>query len=143
MKTIKQIIAHKGSEVAHIDPQANVIDGIKLMSEMNIGSLLVIDNKGDVVGMLTEKDFSQNVVLKNRLCDVVSVAEVMSTPVIAITPSQSIEQSMAIMTEKRVRHLPVMENDELIGLVSIGDLVKALMDEQQFTIEQLEHYIYC
>jgi CBS domain-containing protein len=142
MKTIKQIIAHKGSEVAHIEPQANVVDAIKIMTEMNVGSMLVMD-KGDIVGILTEKDFLQQIVLKDRLCEVVSVAEVMTTRVIAITSDQAIEQGLAIMTDKRVRHLPVMDNDELVGLVSIGDLVKAVIDEQQFTIEQLEHYVYC
>ncbi len=142
MKTIKQIIAHKGGEVAHIEPQANVVDAIKIMTEMNIGSMLVMDT-GDIVGILTEKDFLQQIVLKDRLCEVVPVAEVMTTQVIAITPDQSIEQGLAIMTDKRVRHLPVMDNDELMGLVSIGDLVKAVIDEQQFTIEQLEHYVYC
>ena len=142
MNTIKQIVADKGHEVAHITPQSNVADAVKLMSEMNIGSMLVMES-GNVMGILTEKDFLQKVVVKDRLCEVVSVAEVMSTPVIAITPDQSIEQGLAIMTNKRVRHLPVMENDELVGLVSIGDLVKAVIDEQQFTIEQLEHYVYC
>jgi CBS domain-containing protein len=142
MKTIKQIIAHKGSEVAHIEPQANVVDAIKIMTEMNVGSMLVMD-KGDIVGILTEKDFLQQIVLKDRLCEVVPVAEVMTTRVIAITSDQAIEQGLAIMTDKRVRHLPVMDNDELVGLVSIGDLVKAVIDEQQFTIEQLEHYVYC
>ncbi len=142
MKTIKQILSHKGSEVAHIEPQANVVDAIKIMTEMNIGSMLVMDT-GDIVGILTEKDFLQKIVLEDRLCEVVPVAEVMTTQVIAITPDQAIEQGLAIMTDKRVRHLPVMDNDELMGLVSIGDLVKAVIDEQQFTIEQLEHYVYC
>ena len=142
MKKIKQIIAAKGSDVAYIDPHANVVDAIRTMTEKNIGSMLVMD-KGKVVGMLTEQDFSQKVVLKGRLCEVVLVEEVMSSPVIAIAPNQNIEQAMAIMTDKRVRHLPVMQDDELIGLVSIGDLVKALIDEQQFTIQQLEHYVYC
>jgi len=142
MKTIKQIIAHKSNKVAHIEPQANVVDAIKIMTEMNIGSMLVMD-KGKVVGILTEKDFLQQIVLKDRLCEVVSVSEVMTTPVVAVTPSQAIEQCLAIMTDKRIRHLAVMDNDELVGLVSIGDLVKAVIDEQQFTIEQLEHYVYC
>lgn len=96
-----------------------------------------------VLGIFTEKDFSMRVVSKDRLCEVVLVKEVMSTPVVAIKPEMTIEEGMAIMTDKRVRHLPVMQDEELVGLVSIGDLVKALIDEQQSTIKQLEQYIYC
>lgn len=142
MKTIKQAITGKGNEVASIEPDANAVEAIKKLSEKNIGSLLVMKND-QVLGIFTEKDFSMRVVSKDRLCEVVLVKEVMSTPVVAIKPEMTIEEGMAIMTDKRVRHLPVMQDEELVGLVSIGDLVKALIDEQQSTIKQLEQYIYC
>lgn len=142
MRTIKQVISTKGHEVASIDPNANAIDAIKQMTAKNIGSMLVIE-QGKVLGIISEKDFSKNVIMQDRLNEVVHVREVMSTPVVAVKPEQSIEEGMSIMTEKRVRHLPVMQGDELVGLVSIGDLVKAIIAEQQYTIKQLENYIYC
>jgi len=142
MKTIKDIIAAKGNKVASTEPDANVIDAIKTMAEQNIGSILVIDD-GKVVGIISDKDFSCKVIVNDRMNETIAAKEVMSTPVVAIRPGQTIEEGMSIMTEKRVRHLPVMDGDELVGLVSIGDLVKAIISEQKSTIEQLEQYIYC
>lgn len=142
MKTIRDIISAKGNEVTTTEPEADVIEAIKTMAKMNIGSILVIE-KGKVVGIISDKDFSCKVIVENRLSENVSVKEVMSSPVVAIKPEQTIEEGMSIMTEKRVRHLPVMEDELLVGLVSIGDLVKAIINEQESTIKQLEQYIYC
>lgn len=141
MKTIKQIIANKGSDVKSISTDTEAKEAIKMMAHNAISSLLVIDD-GKVVGIFCEKDFSCKIVVEDRLTENVPVSEVMTSPVCAIRPDQSIEDAMKIMTEKRFRHLPVMDGDKLVGLVSIGDLVKALIKEQQDTIEQLEHYIH-
>lgn len=142
MTTIKQIISTKGSDVTTVKPDTDAIAALKTMAEMHIGSLLVIDH-GKVVGIMSEKDFAYNVVLKDRIHEHVPVSEVMTTPVVAIKPEQSVNDGMNIMTEKRIRHLPVMRDGEVVGLVSIGDLVKAIINEQQSTIKQLENYIYC
>jgi IMP dehydrogenase len=111
------------------------------MAEEGISSLLVIED-GKVVGIFSDKDFSCKVVAENRLSENIPISEVMTKPVCAIRPDQSIDDAMSVMTEKRIRHLPVMDNDELVGLVSIGDLVKTIIKDQKDTIEQLEHYIH-
>jgi len=141
MKTIAQVISNKGSNVASIGPNTDTVGAIKTMALKGISSLLVIDND-EVVGIFCEKDFSCKVVVEDRLSESIPVSEVMTTPVCAIRPEQSVADGMSIMTEKRIRHLPVMDGKKLVGLVSIGDLVKAIIKEQQDTIEQLEHYIH-
>lgn len=141
MKSIKQVIANKGNDVKSVSPDTEAKEAIKNMAENGISSLLVIDN-GKVIGIFSDKDFSCKVVAKNRLTENVPISEVMTSPVCAIRPDQSINDAMSVMTEKRIRHLPVMDGEELVGLVSIGDLVKAIIKEQQDTIEQLEHYIH-
>ncbi len=141
MKTIKDVINSKGSNVASTSPKTDAKDAIKLMAESGISSLLIMDEK-KVIGIFSDKDFSCKIVAKDRLSENIPVSDVMTTPVCAIRPEQSIDDAMSIMTEKRIRHLPVMNGEELIGLVSIGDLVKAMIKEQKDTIEQLEHYIH-
>ena len=141
MKTIKQVINSKGSVVKSVSPDTETTNAVKLMATSGISSLLVIDD-GKVIGIFSDKDFSCKVVAENRLTEIIPISEVMTTPVCAIRPDQSIDDAMSVMTEKRIRHLPVMDGDELIGLVSIGDLVKAIIKEQKDTIEQLEHYIH-
>ena len=141
MKTIQQVLNNKGSEVKSVSPDTDTKDAIKLMAKNGISSLLVIkDNQ--VIGIFSDKDFSCKVVAEDRLTQDIPISEVMTTPVCAVRPEQKIEDAMSIMTDKRIRHLPVMDGDELIGLVSIGDLVKSIIKEQQDTIEQLEHYIH-
>ncbi|MCK5727452.1 MAG: CBS domain-containing protein [Thiotrichaceae bacterium] len=142
MKTIKETIAKKGNIVSSIKPKTNAIDAIKIMTEKKIGSLLVMD-KEKVIGIFTEKDFAIQVISKNRLDQNLLVIDVMSTPVIAVKPEMTVEEGMAIMTKERVRHLPVIQDNQLVGLVSIGDLVKVIIDDQQSTIKLLEQYIYC
>jgi len=141
MKTIKQVIANKGSEVKSVTPDTEAKDALKILAKNNIGSLLVIDNN-QVKGIFCEKDFTCKVVVEDRLNDKIAVSEVMTAPVCAIHPEQSVDDAMSIMTEKRIRHLPVMDGDKLVGLVSIGDLVKTIIKDQKETIEQLEHYIH-
>ncbi len=141
MKTIKEVINSKGSNVASISPNTDAKDAIKLMAESGISSLLIMDGN-KVIGIFSDKDFSCKIVAKDRLSEDIPVSEVMTSPVCAIRPNQSIDDAMSVMTEKRIRHLPVMNGEELIGLVSIGDLVKAMIKEQKDTIEQLEHYIH-
>ena len=141
MKTIKQVIDSKGSDVKSISPDTEAKDALKTLAKDNISSLLVID-KDQVIGIFTEKDFTCKVVVEDRIGDKVNVSEIMTAPVCAIRPDQSVEDAMSVMTKKRIRHLPVMDGDKLVGLVSIGDLVKAIIKEQKETIEQLEHYIH-
>lgn len=140
MKTIKQILAGKGSEVYTVDPSTLVVNAVKEMAKKRVGALIVIKNDS-VKGVITEQDYTRRVVLKDLDSHKITVETVMTTPVSCIKPEQNINEAMAIMTEKRVRHLPVIENEKLIGLISIGDLVKEVISEQEYIIEQLEHYI--
>lgn len=140
MKTVKQLLDDKGRDVWTIDPNLSVYDAVKLMADKGIGALVVAKD-AKPIGMITERDYARKVILKGKTSQEALVSEIMTTPVLCARLSQSVEECMAIMTEKRVRHLPVIENDKLIGIVSIGDLVKAIIAEQQFIIQQLEHYI--
>jgi CBS domain-containing protein len=140
MKTLKQLLDDKGRDVWTIGPDMSVYDAVKLMAEKEIGALLVVEGEKPV-GMVTERDYARKVILRGRTSQDALVSEIMTTHVLCARPDQSVEECMAIMTERRVRHLPVIENKKLIGMVSIGDLVKAIIDEQQFIIQQLEHYI--
>ncbi|HIP52650.1 MAG TPA: CBS domain-containing protein [Chromatiales bacterium] len=140
MKTIGQVLDKKGHDVLAIGPDASVYDAIKIMSENNVGSLMVMQGD-DVVGTVTERDYSRKIALEGRSSRETTVGEIMSSPVIFVRPEQTVEDGMALVTEKRVRHLPVMKDGKLVGLVSIGDLVKAIIDDQKFMIEQLVNYI--
>lgn len=140
MKTVKQLLDEKGRDVWTIDPDLSVYDAVKLMADKGIGALVVVKD-AKPVGMITERDYARKVVLKGKSSQQALVSQIMTTPILCVRLGQSVEDCMALMTEKRVRHLPVVENDKLIGLVSIGDLVKAIIAEQQFIIQQLEHYI--
>jgi len=142
MKTVKQLLEIKGHEVATISPDKSVFDSMQLMAARNIGALLVIDARGKLVGIITERDYSRKMYLQNKSAKELSVTELMTRQVAYVRPDQTNEDCMALITEKRVRHLPVMENDRVIGMVSIGDLVKDIISEQEFTIHQLENYIH-
>jgi CBS domain-containing protein len=140
MQTIRQILEDKGYEVLSVTPGASVYSAIELMAENGIGALMVMD--GDkAVGLISERDYARKVILKGRSSKDTEVREIMTTHVVCARPEQTVEQCMALMTEKRVRHLPIMDDGRLVGIVSIGDLVKAIIAEQRFIIEQLEHYI--
>ena len=140
MTKVKDILATKGNEVCSIDPDASVYDAMKRMAEKGIGALLVMEGT-KVVGVISERDYARKVILQGRASRSTRVREIMTSHVLYAEPDQNIEECMALMTEKRVRHLPVMAGGQVIGVISIGDLVKSIITEQKFIIEQLERYI--
>ena len=140
MQTINQLLQTKGSHVETVAADTTVFEALSLMADKEIGALVVLQDSKPV-GLFTERDYARNLILKGRTSKQTRVSEVMSSHVVVAHPEQSIEECMAIMTEKRVRHLPVMQGDALIGIISIGDLVKAIIENQQFVIEQLVSYI--
>ena len=140
MKKIRELLEDKGTQVWSIAPQASVYDALALMADKNIGALLVMD-QGRTVGILSERDYTRNVILRGRKSKDTQVSEIMTSRPVCVSPDQTVEEGMALMTDKRVRHLPVIEDERVLVLVSIGDLVKSIISEQQFIIQQLEHYI--
>ena len=139
MKTAADLLKAKAHQsVFTITPADSVFDAVKLMSEKNIGALLVTEGE-EVVGIITERDYARKIILMSRSSKETPVREIMTSAVMYVHPSQTSEECMMLMTENRLRHLPVMDGNKLIGLISIGDLVKAIISDQQFTIEQLEH----
>jgi CBS domain-containing protein len=140
MKRVKDILEHKGRTVWSIAPAASVYDAMKLMADKEIGALLVMDGS-KLVGIISERDYARKVILQGRSSRTTEVQEIMTSRVVYAELDQNIEECMAIMTDKRIRHLPVIESGEVVGIISIGDLVKSIIDEQKFIIEQLERYI--
>jgi CBS domain-containing protein len=140
MATVKQLLDRKGHDVLSIAPDATVYDAIKKMADYDVGSLVVLEGE-KLVGIITERHYARNVFLKGRSSPKTIVREIMSTRVICARPEQTVEECMAVMTDKTVRHLPVLEHKRVVGVVSIGDLVKSIIGDQKFTIEQLVHYI--
>lgn len=140
MNTVKDILNNKGSEVWSVTPQTKVFDALKLMADKNIGAVLVAD-KENVVGIFSERDYARKVALEGKSSKELSVQEVMSPRVLYVTSDKYVDECMALMIEKKIRHLPVYENDKLKGIISIGDVVKAVLDHKEFTIGQLEQYI--
>jgi CBS domain-containing protein len=138
--TVKHLLAHKGRDVWTIDPDATVLEALAKMAEKDVGSLVVMDSER-LVGIITERHYSRNVILKGKTSPTTLVREIMERNVIHVRADQSVELCMALMTEKRVRHLPVIEDNKVIGLISIGDLLKFVISKQEFAIDQLEHYI--
>ena len=141
MTTLEILLQGKGHDVWSVHPDDTVLDAIKMLAEKDIGALIVIkDDKP--VGIFTARDYARNVYLKGKSSLDTAVRDVMVAPVICVKPDQTVDECMALMTAKRFRHLPIMDGDELVGMVSIGDLVKSVITEQQFTIEQMEQYIH-
>ena len=140
MKLVKHILDTKGREIWHITSEDSVLDAIKLMAEKKIGALLVIENE-QLIGIVSERDYARKVILQGKSSKQTPVRDIMSAEVFKIKPEQTVEDCMQTMTEKRVRHLPVLEDEKVVGVLSIGDLVKAIIAEQQYKIEQLESYI--
>ena len=140
MKTVRDLLEGKGRDVWSVAPDSTVYDALKLMAERGIGAVLVLDGK-KVAGILSERDYARQVVLKGKASKDTPVREIMTTRVVFIGPERSAEDCMAVMTDKRIRHLPVLDGDDLLGILSIGDVVKAVISEKQFQIEQLETYI--
>ena len=138
--TVKHLLEQKGRNLWSIDPDATVLDAVAKMAEKDIGSLVVMDGE-KLIGIITERHYSRNVVLKGKASPTTLVRDIMERNVIHVRPEQSVELCMALMTDKRVRHLPVLEGTKVIGIVSIGDLLKFVISKQEFVIEQLEHYV--
>jgi CBS domain-containing protein len=141
MKTVSQLLQAKGREVHSIAPDARVFDALKLMADRNVGALVVLEN-GRLSGIFSERDYARKVILLGKSSHDVPVRDIMTAKVITVRPDQTVEECMALMTERRIRHLPVTEGERLIGVLSIGDLVKEVIAEQQQTIKQLESYIH-
>jgi CBS domain-containing protein len=141
MDTVLDLLKSKGSEVWTIQPDESVHDAIQKMADQDIGSLVVIED-GKLAGIFTERHYAREVFLKGRHSSTTPIREVMSTRVICASPEQTIGECMAVMTDKHIRHLPVVDDGELVGIVSIGDLVKRTITDQEFVIEQLIHYIH-
>jgi len=140
MKTVRDILEAKGRAVWSIDPASSVFDALRLMAEKEIGALVVL-NENRVAGIISERDYARKVILHGRASPTTLVKEIMTSHVAYTHLDQSIEECMAIVTERRIRHLPVLQDGKLIGIISIGDLVKAIIADQKFMIEQLERYI--
>jgi len=140
MITVRQLLRGKGRDVWHIAPDALVYDALKLMADKEVGALLVLEG-ADLMGIISERDYARKVILKEKSSMDTPVREIMTQRVITVSPEQTIRECMALMTDKHIRHLPVLENNQLIGVISIGDVVKAIISQQEFMIEQLERYI--
>jgi CBS domain-containing protein len=140
MTTMRNILDRKGGSVWSVKPDASVIEAIRVMAEKGVGALAVM-TEDRLVGMISERDYARKVILLGRAADTTRVQEIMTERVVYARPEQTVEEGMALMTEKRIRHLPVMEGDRVIGIISIGDLVKEIISEQKHVIEQLENYI--
>lgn len=139
-KAIRDILNNKGDSIATTTPEATVYSALEQMASANVGALLVKQDD-QVVGIISERDYARKVILEGRSSLETAVAKIMTSKVLYVTPDTTVEEGLALMSDKRCRHLPVMENDRLVGLVSIGDLVKAQIAEKNFMINQLEHYI--
>ena len=140
MPSILQVLASKGSRVWSISPDATVFAGLTLMADKNIGALLILENDRPV-GIMSERDYARKIILEGRSSRDTNIRSIMTTRLVRVHPSDTVEHAMGLMTREHIRHLPVMDGDSVLGLVSIGDLVKAMINQQQFTIEQLERYI--
>jgi CBS domain-containing protein len=140
MTTIKQILDEKGHDVLTVQPDDTVLHALELMASKNVGAVIVTENEAPV-GIFTERDYARSVILKGRSSPTTPVRDVMSAEVIFVQPEQTVDECMAIMSDKRFRHMPVLQEEKLVGIVSIGDLVKTIIDQQEFTIQQLKGYI--
>jgi len=141
MKTVKQLLQGKGSDVWSVAPTTSVYEALALMAGKNVGALLVL-KAGQLVGIFSERDYARKVALQGKTSKDTPVSEIMTSKVVYVRPEQTIEDCMALMTDKHIRHLPVLADDhQVLGVISIGDVVKAVISEQSFIIEQLENYI--
>jgi len=141
MKTVAQMLAQKTTGVISINQDAAVLDALKLLAEKDVGAVLVMDGSR-LAGIFSERDYARKVALKGKATGDTRVREIMTQQVVCVTPAQTNEECMALMTQKRIRHLPVIDNERVLGVLSIGDMVKDTISEQQFIISQLEHYIH-
>ena len=141
MTTVRQLLGHKGRAIYSVGPEDPVLEAIRLMAEHHVGALLVM--KGDeLAGIISERDYARKVILRGRSSAETPVWEIMSSPVTTVSLDDTVQNCMQIVTERRIRHLPVVDDAHVVGVISIGDLVRAVIEEQQRTIEQLESYIH-
>ena len=138
--TVRLVLKQKGQNVWHVSPDGFVYDAIEMMAEKHVGALMVV-SEGRLVGVVSERDYARKVILQGKSSREIQVKEIMTSPAIFVTPEQTVEDGMRIMTDKHIRHLPVVEDGILLGVVSIGDLVKWMISAQQHTISQLHNYI--
>jgi CBS domain-containing protein len=141
MAIASQLLKHKGRVIHSVAPEAPVLEAIRLMAEHSVGALLVMQGE-QLLGVVSERDYARKVILKGRSSHETEVRQIMSAPVLTVRADQSVHDCMRTMTEKRIRHLPVVEGDRVIGVLSIGDLVRSVLEEQQKTIADLEQYIH-
>jgi len=140
MKLVSDILNSKGHEIFAVEPDDTVFDSLQLMADKGIGALLVM-NGDKLVGIVTERDYARKIILEGKSSKDSTVKEIMTTKVLCVSPERTVDECMALMTDKRARHLPVLDHKHVVGVVSIGDLVKTLISEQQILIDQLQHYI--
>lgn len=140
MYTVTDILRDKGSEIWSIEPDVAIIEALRTMAEKRVGALLVMEN-GKLIGIVTERDYARKVALEERSSRKSMVREIMSSRVLCARPDQTVQECMALMSDKRARHLPVLDHKKIVGVISIGDLVKAIIAKQKFEIEQLQNYI--
>lgn len=140
MKTLQRVLAAKGDAIYSIGPDDSVFDALAEMRERDVGALIVLE-EGKVVGIFSERDYARKIILLGRASKDTPVRAIMTERVVYATPDQTLEECLGLMTDRRIRHLPVMQDDDLVGVVSIGDLVKGIIDEQRFKIQQLETYV--
>ncbi len=140
MKLVKHLLESKGRHIISVAPGTSVFDAIKVMADETIGSLIVMEDER-LLGIVTERDYARKVILKGRSSENTPVSEIMTQDVMTTSSAKTVNDCMELMTERRIRHLPVVEDDRVIGMISIGDLVQAIISDQQEEIEQLEHYI--
>ncbi len=140
MQTVRQLLGNKTPEIHAVTPQAAVIDAIRLMAERGIGAVLVMDG-AQLAGILSERDYARKIVLRDRSSRDTPVADIMTAEVVTVSPSSTVEQCLQLVTERRIRHLPVVEDGAVMGVISIGDLVKAVIEQQRQELDQLQQYI--
>ena len=140
MTTVQRLLQHKGHTVWSIPPDASVFEAVQLMADKRVGALMVVD-KNELIGVISERDYAREIVLKDRASRSTPVSAIMTQRVLYVRPQQTLEECMALMTEKHLRHLPVLDNGRLVGVVSMRDVVKDLIAEKEFLIEQMENYI--
>jgi CBS domain-containing protein len=141
MKTVQQILEGKALKVLSVDPDTSVFDALQLMAEKDVGALVALE-KGQMVGIFSERDYARKVILQGKSSRETTVREIMTARVVCVNPLQTVDQCMALMTDKRIRHLPVIDSNLVVGVISIGDVVKEVIADQQFQIHQLEQYIH-
>jgi CBS domain-containing protein len=140
MRTVRDILRTKGSKVYSISPDATVYEALKMMAKKNVGAILVFEGK-KLVGLISERDYSRKTILQGRLARETAVNEIMTTAMVTVHPDDDIEECMELFTDKHIRHLPVIDKSKVVGVVSIGDIVKSIIDYKDFIIEEMENYI--